>query len=657
MTKYITKKSGKYWPSKAMKEIAWVNDKKIYKQANKNPVKFWSELAKKGIMWEELWDEKKTYIEKLPYFWWFKGAKLNFCVNALDRHLGRSEKPALIWVPEPIKEKPTILTYKELYDKVNKCANLLKKLGVKKGDAVSIYLPLIPEAAIAMLACTRIGAIHSVVFSAFAPDALKARIQDCKAKVLITADGYYRRGKKENLLKKAKKALRKSGIKKVLVVNRLSKNKTYFGKFLSFNKELEKVDLYCKPERMNSEDPMFILYTSGTTGKPKGIVHDTGGYAVQAYYTAKWNFNLHDQDIMWCTADIGWITGHTYAIYGPLLNGTTSLIYEGTPDFPKQDRWWKIIDKYKVSVFYTAPTAIRMFMKFGNKYINKHKLKSLKILGTVGEPIDIDAWNWYFKKIGKSRCPIIDTWWQTETGGTLINVLPGIGPFVPTIAGLSFPGTRHAIVDKKGKKTNKGFLTQVSPFAPGMLHGVWKNHKKYVETYWKKFKTKYDTSDGAILKSGLIRVTGRTDDVMKVAGHRLATAELENTINDHNLVNESAVVPIPDKIKGETPIAFVVLEKGKPSEKLEKSLKSHVDKHLGPTSRPSKIFFVHALPKTRSGKIMRRILKNILTNEELKGLMTLVNPKCVEDIQRLIKTDEIFKNIEDKNANNLFKKD
>jgi acetyl-CoA synthetase len=632
--KYIIKKGKTYWPSPNLKKTAWISDKAIYKEADKDPIKFWEKLAKEGLVWEELWE--KPYIEKLPYFWWFKGGKLNFCANALDRHLARGYKPALIWIPEPVKEKPRIITYAQLYTKVNRFANALKKLGVKKGHAVSIYLPLIPEAAIAMLACTRIGAIHSVVFSAFAPDALKARIKDCEAKILITADGYHRRGKKINLLKKAKKAVRGTKIRKVIVVPRLNKRKEYYGKFARFDDLVKESKPYCKPEIMKSEDPLFILYTSGTTGKPKGVIHDTGGYATQALWTAKWNFDLHENDIMWCTADIGWITGHTYAVYGPLLNGATSLIYEGTPDFPTPARWWEIIDKHKVSVFYTAPTAIRMFMRLGDKWIKKHKLESLRILATVGEPIDEDAWNWYFKKIGKARCPIIDTWWQTETGGTLINVLPGIGPFIPTIAGLSFPGTRHAILSKQGKKTSHGFLTQLSPFAPGMLHGVWKDHKKYVDTYWKTFKNKYDTSDGAILKNGLFRITGRTDDVMKVAGHRLATAELENAINKFKKVNESAVVPIPDKIKGQVPVAFVVLKRGKSGEKLEKKLKKHVDNTLGPTARPAKIYFVTDLPKTRSGKIMRRILKALLANEEPKGLMTLINPKCVDEIKALL---------------------
>jgi acetyl-CoA synthetase len=635
MTSYVIKKGSKYWPSDAMKKIAWISDPNIYKEAEKNPVKFWEKLAKEGIIWDKVWE--KTYEEKLPYFWWFKGGELNFCVNALDRHLDKGNKPAIIWVPEPTNEEVIKITYGELYEKVNKFANTLKEFGVKKGEAVSIYLPLIPEALIAMLACTRIGAIHSVVFSAFAPDALNARIQDCDAKVLITADGYYRKGEKEDLLKKAKKAIKKTHIKKVIIVSRLNKRKNYYGKFYRFDSLIENQNnSYCAPEIMKSEDPMFILYTSGTTGKPKGIVHDTGGYAVQSYWTTKWVFDLHENDIMWCTADIGWITGHTYACYGPLLNGATTLIYEGTPDFPNPLRWWRIIDENKVNIFYTAPTAIRMFMKWGDKWPQKYKFESLRILGTVGEPIDEKAWKWYFSKIGKNKCPIIDTWWQTETGGTLINVLPGIGPFIPTIAGKSFPGTKHEVLDKNGKKDSQGFLAQLSPFAPGMLHGVWQNHKKYVETYWKTFKYKYDTSDGAMIKDNLIKITGRTDDVMKVAGHRLSTAELENAIDKYKKVNESAVVPIPDQLKGQVPVAFVVLKKGKPSEKLENKIKKHVDNTIGPTARPAKVYFVKDLPKTRSGKIMRRILKSILSNEEPAGLMTLLNPACVEEIKKIV---------------------
>lgn len=636
--KYVIKKGDKYYPSNEMKKIAFV-DETIYKKA-KNPIKFWEGLAKEGINWEKKWD--KTYVEKLPYFEWFKGGKLNFSVNCLDRHLKEfGNKTALIWVPEPTKEKTVKLTYKQLHEKVCKFANVLKKQGIKKGDRVSIYLPMIPEALISMLACTRIGAVHSVVFSAFSADALKSRIQDGKAKILITSDGYYRQGRKEDLLSKAEEAAKGTTAKKIIVVNRLNKKH----KYIDYNKEMKKASAECSPVIMKSEDMMFILYTSGTTGKPKGVIHDTGGYAVYAYWTAKLNFNLRDDDVFWCTADVGWITGHTYSFYGPLLNHSTTLVYEGAPSFPDLGRWWKIIDDNKVSVLYTAPTAIRMFMRADEKYLKKYKLDSLKILGSVGEPIDKEAWMWYFKKIGKGRCPIIDTWWQTETGGTLINSLPGVGPFVPTVAGKSFPGVSHIIVDDKGRKIKKenksGFLAQTSPFGPGMLHGVYKNEKKYIETYWqywKKFKKPYyDSSDGAYyVEDNLIRITGRTDDVMKVAGHRLSTAELENAINEHKLVNECAIVSIPDKIKGEVPIAFAILKSGEGSESLEKEIKSFVDKKIGPTARPAKTYFVKELPKTRSGKIMRRILKALLINEEPKGLSTLLNPESVEEIKEIV---------------------
>lgn len=639
MVNYVVKKGGKYWPSKEMKKIAWVSDESIYKKAAKNPVKFWEEKAKEGLDWFTPWTV--AYEEKLPYFKWFKGGKINFSYNCIDRHIkaGKGDKVALIFVPEPTDEAVVKWTYNDLHEKVCKFSNILKKYGINKGDVVSIYMPLIPEALVAMLACTRIGAIHSVVFSAFAPDALKARIMDGKAKVLITSDGYYRRGNKEDLLQKAKAGAKGTTVKKIIVVRRLKK-RLFAPKLVAYDKIMNKASAECEPEQMNSEDTMFLLYTSGTTGKPKGIVHDTGGYATQAYWTAKYNFNLHDDDVMWCTADIGWITGHTYAFYGPLLNGATTLIYEGSPDFPDMGRWWEIIQKNKVTVFYTAPTAIRMFAKAGEKFIKKYNLDRLRVLGTVGEPIDKQAWMWYFNNVGGGRCPILDTWWQTETGGTLINVLPGIGPFVPTVAGRCFPGTKHIIVDDNGKEKKKGdlgFLAQVSPFAPGLLHGVYNNHEKYVDTYWKKFKTMYDTSDGAFLtEDGLIRITGRTDDVMKVAGHRLSTAELENAISSHPNVNECAVVPYPDPIKGEVPIAFAILKKGEPSEAIEKEIKKYVDNKIGPTARPKRVYFVTDLPKTRSGKIMRRILKNLLNSEEPKGLMTLVNPQIVDQIKEML---------------------
>lgn len=631
MKSFVTKKGNKYYPTKEMKEIAWIKDNKIYKQ---DKIKFWEEQAK-NLQWIKSW--KTAYEEKLPYFKWFKEGKINASVNCIDRHINKN-KTAIVWVPEPYNQKKVEITYNELHEKVNKFANLLKRLKVKKGDVVTIYLPMIPEVIFAMLACARIGAIHSIVFSAFSEEALKSRIIDGKSKVLITANGYYRKGKETDLMEKVKVAIKGTKLKKVIVIPRLAKRIP--SEFINYKQEIKKESNICKPEIMNSEDPLFILYTSGTTGKPKGIIHDTGGYLTQAYTTSKFNFNLHEGDLMWCTADVGWITGHTYSCYGPLSLGSTLLIYEGSPDYPNFGRWWKIIQDNKVNVFYTAPTAIRLFMKFGGKYVKKYNLNSLGILGTVGEPIDEDAWNWYFKNIGKSRLPIIDTWWQTETGANVINALPGIGPFIPSYAGKAFPGINMAIVNDKGNKVKvgtTGHLVQLSPFAPGMLRGIFRNDKRYKETYWSKFKNKYDTSDGAFMdKDGNIRLVGRVDDVIKVAGHRLSTAEMENALDDDKYVNESAVVPVADKIRGEVPVAFVVLEKGIPGEELKKKLVQDVRERIGPIATLKEIYFVEDLPKTRSGKIMRRILKGLLAGEEMKNVSTLVNPESVKNIKSII---------------------
>ncbi len=639
MVKYVKKRKGVYWPNRNMKKIALMSDSKIYKKAGKNPQKFWAELSKQGLDWFKMWD--KTYEESLPYFKWFKGGKINLCYNAVDRHLKeRPNEVAIKWIPEPTNEERQNITYQELYDKVNKFANVLKNLGVKKGDSVGIYMPLIPQALVAMLSCARIGAIHTVVFSAFSAESLKQRLKDGGAKVLVTADGYYRRGKQINLINQAKQGAKNTKVKKIVAVNRLGKVKTG-KKVVSYEEEMKKAGKECKPAEMESNEPLFLLYTSGTTGKPKGIIHDTGGYATQAYWTARWNFDLHeDKDIMWCTADIGWITGHTYACYGPLLNGATTLIYEGAPDCPDLERWWQILDENHVSVFYTAPTAVRMFMRDSSNALKKYEFDKLKVLGTVGEPIDEDAWNWYFENIGKGRCPLIDTWWQTETGGTLINSLPGIGPFIPTIAGRSFPGTKHIVVDEEGKKLKKGqkgFLVQKSPFAPGMLRGIWGRTKSfYKKKYW-RFEDMYATEDSAILTKNGFRILGRADDVMKVAGHRLATAEVENVIERDKLFSECAVVPKADKVRGQVPVAFVILKKGKPDKKTEKRVIDNVVKGIGPTAKPHQVIFVDDLPKTRSGKIMRRILKALIAGETISNTSTLVNPESVSEIEKILK--------------------
>ncbi|OYT48122.1 acetate--CoA ligase [Candidatus Bathyarchaeota archaeon ex4484_231] len=638
------KKKNVFWPSDELKEKAWVSDKSVYEEASKDPVSWWAKLAKEGITWFKDWTE--TYKWEPPFYQWFIGGKLNISYNALDRHIEtwRRNKAALIWEPEPVDEQPRILTYYDLYREVNKFANVLKSLGVKKGDRVGIYLPMIPEVQIAMLACARIGAVHSVVFSAFSGKSLRDRMIDAEAKVLITADGYYRRGKVINLKENADTGVEGTPIEHVVVVKRLgNKINMVEGRDLWWHELMENAELYCEPETMDSEDIHFILYTSGTTGKPKGIEHHVGGYAVQAYWTTKWDFDLHDEDVFWCTADIGWITGHTYNCYGPFMNGVTTLIYEGAPNYPGPDRWWQIIEKYGVTVFYTAPTAIRMFMRLGEEPIKKHDLSTLRILGTVGEPINEEAWMWYFNVIGGGRCPIIDTWWQTETGATLINSLPGIGPFIPTVAGRPFPGTSFTILTEDGKPTDigeGGFLVQKSPFAPGMLRTVYKNPERFKNTYFGVYGEKYYyTGDGAYYHDelGNIRITGRVDDVMKVAGHRLSTAEVENALTLHPAVVECAVVAAPHDIKGEVPVAFVALKSGyKASEELEDELKKQVTEIIGPTARPDRIILVDDLPKTRSGKIMRRILKALTANQPIGDITTLMNPESVQTLKEKV---------------------
>lgn len=631
----MIKKGELYYPTKEFQQKAWVKDPKIYKEAEKDPVKFWEKLAQE-LFWFKKW--QKGFLHKPPYFQWFVGGKINITSNIFENNslgFGKiKDKIALIWQPEPLNEKPRIFTYQELFQEVCQCANYLKKLGVKKGDRVGIYLPIIPEVAVAMLACARIGAIHTVVFSAFSPQALRIRLQDTQAKVLITADGYFRRGQWIDLQKNAKEGIKETKVRKMIIVERMT-GKTPWQKEKDF----------CQARVMDSEDILFILYTSGSTGKPKGCVHTCGGYAVQTYWTGKLIFDLKPGDIFWCTSDPGWVTGHTYTIYSPLLNGVTTLLFEGAPDWPQPDRWAKIIEKHKVTTFYTAPTAIRMFEKYGQVYTNKYHFDSLQLLGSVGEPIDESAWLWYFKNIGKEKRPIVDTWWQTETGGILITSLPGLGPFKPAFTGLPFPGVKTEIRDCN--------LVILPPFAPGLLRGIYKNPKKYLETYWSQYpstgsgQAAYFTSDRALKdKNGLIRIVGRVDDVIKVAGHRLSTGELEAAINLHPDITECAVIGIPDKIKGEVPIAFIVSPASAPlsgatagKEEIKKEAVSQIRKEIGPIATPQKIYLVDDLPKTRSGKIMRRILKKLFTSEEPGDLSTLANPESVEKIKKIIKTN------------------
>jgi len=609
----MIKKGELYYPTEEFKKKAWINDPKIYKEAEKDPVKFWEKLAGQ-LFWFKSW--KKGFVHKPPYFQWFQGGKINITENIFRKI---KNNPALIWEPEPVNEKTRILIYPELFREMNKCANFLKKLGVKKGDRVGIYLPMIPEVIIAMLACTRIGAVHMVVFSAFSPAALRIRLQDTGAKVLITADGYYRRGQIINLKKNAEEGIKKTKVKKVVVVKREGKSSPW---------QNEKDE--CLAEEMDAEDRLFILPTSGSTGKPKGTVHACGGYTVQAYWTGKWVFDLHPKDVFWCTSDPGWITGHTYTIYSPLLNGVTTLMFEGAPNWPTPDRWAQIIEKHKVTIFYTAPTAIRMFERYGKNILKKYQFKTLRLLGSVGEPIDEAAWLWYYKNVGKGKCPIVDTWWQTETGSILISSLPGIGPFKPAFSGLPFPGTKFDIRD--------GNLVMLPPFAPGLLRGVHKNPQKYLKTYWSQYGKKvYFTSDGALKdKNGLIRIIGRVDDVIKIAGHRLTTGELEAAINLHPGITECAVIGIPDEIKGEVPIVFIIYKGRKTKKEVKEEVIEQVKKEIGPIALLKEVYLVKDLPKTRSGKIMRRILKKLFTGEEIGDLSTLANPRILEKIKLII---------------------
>ncbi|UCF10943.1 MAG: acetate--CoA ligase [Candidatus Bipolaricaulota bacterium] len=635
-------KKNTYWPSEAMKERAWASDEAIYAEAAADPVAFWTARADE-LHWFKRWESAYEYA---PHAYkWFVGGKTNLSYNSLDRHIeaGRGDHVAVIWEPEPVDEEAVKLTYKELHERVSRFANVLRGLGVEKGDRVGIYLPMIPEAVVAMQACARIGAPHSVVFSAFSPDSLRDRLVDAGAKVLITADGYYRRGKQIDLKKNADLGVTGSPVEKVVVVQRLDGSAPMeAGRDAWYHELMADASPDCPAEPMDAEDLAFLLYTSGTTGKPKGIMHTTGGYAVQAHTTAKWNYDLHEGDIFWCTADVGWITGHTYINYGPLLNGVTTLVYEGSPDAPDNGRFWAIIEKHKVTQLYTAPTAIRMFVKWGDEWPAKYDLSSLRLLGTVGEPINVDAWNWYFEVIGGGRCPVIDTWWQTETGANMVNSLPGIGPFVPTIAGRPFPGILGDILDSTGQPLGPGeggYLAIFNPFPPALTRGIYGDPERFKAQYYAEYgPERYFTSDGARKDAaGNIRITGRVDDVMNVAGHRLATAEVESALAQNEKVSEVAVVSRPHDVKGEVPIAFVLLRGGiETSDDIRKELMATVNQVIGPTGRPDEIIFVPDVPKTRSGKIMRRVLKALVRNEPVGDLTTLQNPESVDKLKELV---------------------
>jgi len=623
--------------------------KKLYAESIREPDKFWARAAKEELVWFKPW--KKVLDWKLPYAKWFVGGQLNVSYNCLDRHLNtdRANKAALIWEGEPATTgKPgeeRVLTYKQLHREVCRFANVLKSLGIKKGDRILIYLPMIPEAAISMLACTRIGAVHSVVFGGFSAQSVADRAADCQAKLIITADGGFRRGNVVSLKKNVDDALElrdgsnvlnlqdgQSGltagcVRNVVVVKRTGSEISMTpGRDIWWHEAMADASSECRAEKLDSEHPLFILYTSGSTGKPKGILHTTAGYLLGARMTSRYVFDLRDSDVYWCTADVGWVTGHSYVVYGPLANGATSLMYEGAPNFPEPDRFWRIVEKYGVTILYTAPTAIRAFMKWGVEWVKKHDLSSLRLLGSVGEPINPEAWIWYHENVGGKRCPIVDTWWQTETGGIMITPLPGATPTKPGTATLPFFGIVPEVVDENGKavpKFTSGKLVVRKPW-PSMLRGVWGDPKRFVETYWSEVEGSYFTGDGCRQdKDGYFWIVGRIDDVLNVAGHRIGTAEVEGALVSNQKVAEAAVVGRPDELKGQALVAFVTLKHGVvPSPELREQLRNHVGKEIGPVAKPDDIRFAEALPKTRSGKIMRRLLKQIASGAEVKGDVT-----------------------------------
>ena len=630
--------------------------KKLYDESIKRPDKFWGRMAKQELVWSKTWS--KVLQWKLPNAKWFVGGKLNVSENCLDRFLGTptANKAALIWEGEPaapgMPGEERTYTYQQLHREVCRFANVLKRQGIKKGDRVIIYLPMVPEAAIAMLACARIGAIHSVVFGGFSAQSVADRVLDCGAKLIITADGGYRRGGvvplKKNvdealLIKDASGHLLAKSIEHVIVLRR-TRNDIHIeeGRDVWWHRELEYVSDECPPVQLDSEAPLFILYTSGSTGKPKGILHTTGGYLLGAKLSTRYVFDLKDTDVYWCTADIGWVTGHSYVVYGPLANGATTLMYEGAPNWPEPDRFWRIIQKYRVSVLYTAPTAIRAFMKWGDQWVKKHDLSSLRLLGSVGEPINPEAWMWYHEVIGGKRCPIVDTWWQTETGGIMISPLPGATPTTPGTATLPFFGILPEVVDDNGKAVpaNTGGKLVVRKPWPSMLRGIWGDPKRFKETYWSEVKGSFFTGDGCRQdKSGNFWIVGRIDDVLNVAGHRIGTAEVESALVSNPKVAEAAVVGRPDELKGQALVAFVTLKSGiTASPEIRKELREHVGKEIGPVAKPDDIRFADALPKTRSGKIMRRLLKQIASGVEIRGDTTTLED--INVLAKLIQSEE-----------------
>ena len=625
----------KFPPSAEFKANAIVSDQSLYLEGERDFEGYWARHARELISWSQPFT--KTLEWDLPYAEWFSDGTLNVSYNCLDRHVlaGRGDKVAFYWEGEPGDSR--VITYSQLLDEVQRFANVLKNLGIKKGDRVNIYLPMIPEAAVSMLACARIGAAHSVVFGGFSSQSLSDRINDAEAKLLITADGGWRRGEVFPLKSQADEALKSTKtIEHVVVVKRGNNDVSMTpGRDVWYHEEMAKADMVCVAEPMEAEHLLFLLYTSGTTGKPKGIMHTTAGYLTHVTTTFKYAFDHKPEtDIFWCTADVGWVTGHSYIVYGPLANGATQIMYEGVPNFPANDRIWQIIEKYKATIFYTAPTAIRTYMKWGAQEPEKHDLSSLRLIGTVGEPINPEAWIWYNENIGGSRCPIIDTWWQTETGGMMITPLPGVTVTKPGSATFPLPGIGAELVDEQGNQvlSGGGYLTLTTPW-PGMLRGIWGDQKRYRETYWSRFPGRYFAGDGAKLDSdGYLWLLGRVDDVMNVSGHRISTTEVESALVSHPSVAEAAVVGANDAMTGQAIIAYVTLRGG--LEVDEKVLREHVAKEIGPIAKPKTIFFTPDLPKTRSGKIMRRLLRDVAEGRNIGDTTTLADASVVSELQR-----------------------
>ena len=625
----------KFPPSESFKKRTLVAGTHLYDEANEDYESFWARQASELVTWNDPWHTVCEWDR--PFSKWFVGGTLNVSYNCLDRHVlaGKGDKVAFYFEGEPGDTRT--VTYAQLLDEVQKFANALKSLGVTKGDRVNIYMPMIPEAAVAMLACARIGAAHSVVFGGFSSQALADRINDAEAKVLITADGGWRRGEVFPLKQFADEALQSTpSIEHVVVVKRGGNDVSMTaGRDTWYHELIAHADAVCPAEPMDAEQLLFLLYTSGTTGKPKGIMHTTGGYLTHVAYTHKYVFDLHpEEDVYWCTADVGWVTGHSYIVYGPLANGATQVMYEGVPNFPANDRIWSIVEKYKVTIFYTAPTAIRTYMKWGIEEPAKHDLSSLRLLGSVGEPINPEAWMWYHEHIGGGRCPIVDTWWQTETGGIMISPLPGATTLKPGSATFPIPGVGAEVVDDAGKAVRRGggYLTLTHPW-PGMLRGIWGDPQRYKDTYWSRFDGRYFAGDGAKLDDdGYLWLLGRVDDVMNVSGHRISTTEVESALVSHPAVAEAAVVGANDATTGQAIIAYVTLVGGATAD--EQDLRNHVAKEIGAIAKPKTVYFTPDLPKTRSGKIMRRLLRDVAEGRNLGDTTTLADASVVSELQK-----------------------